>query len=212
MFTSLYCGSTARGSVITIIQSLPIRNCLLYICSAELISNNLKSKTYILLPRNTCFHGSPDLPSYQTFNYKLNLMPEAISELVRQLIHSFKPQDCGSMKSLVDPMPIITCSGKNRAGKMSTEITSRGYYSTKNVYYFGLKLHVVAFRRKGIIPFFLKCLYFPLRMKMTQLYCIQKSKVWEIRTIEKYMPIKYIQIYYSIKRRKNAKNFRYLLL
>ncbi len=116
------------------------------------------------------------------------------------------------MKSLVDPMPIITCSGKNRAGKMSTEITSRGYYSTKNVYYFGLKLHVVAFRRKGIIPFFLNCLYFPLRMKMTQLYCIQKSKVWEIRTIEKYMPIKYIQIYYSIKRRKNAKNFRYLLL
>ena len=150
--------------------------------------------------------------SYQAFNYRLNLMPEAISELVRQLIHSFKPQDCGSMKSLVDPMPIITCSGKNRAGKMSTEITSRGYYSTKNVYYFGLKLHVVAFRRKGIIPFFLKCLYFPLRMKMTQLYCIQKSKVWEIRTIEKYMPIKYIQIYYSIKRRKNAKNFRYLLL
>ena len=47
------------------------------------------------------------------------------------------------MKSLVDPMPIITCSGKNKAGKMSTEITSRGYYSTKNVYYFGLKLHVV---------------------------------------------------------------------
>mgnify|MGYP003818463223 CR=1 FL=1 len=37
---------------------LPIRNCLLYICSVELISNTLKSKTYIPLPRNTCFHGS----------------------------------------------------------------------------------------------------------------------------------------------------------
>lgn len=47
-----------QRSVITIIQSLSIRNCLLYICSAELISNTLKSKTYILLPRNTCFHGS----------------------------------------------------------------------------------------------------------------------------------------------------------
>ena len=58
MFTSLHSSSTARGLVITIIQSLPIRNCLLYICSAELISNTLKSKTYILLPRNTCFHGS----------------------------------------------------------------------------------------------------------------------------------------------------------
>ena len=153
MFTSLYCGSTARGSVITIIQSLPIRNCLLYICSAELISNNLKSKTYILLPRNTCFHGSPDLPSYQTFNYKLNLMPEAISELVRQLIHSFKPQDCDSMKSLVDSMPIITCAGKNKVGKVAAEITSNGLLFDKDMYYFGLKLHAVAFRRKGTIPF-----------------------------------------------------------
>lgn len=80
-------------------------------------------------------------------------MPEAISELVRQLIHSFKPQDCDSMKSLVDSMPIITCAGKNTVGKVATEITSKGYCSTKNMYYFGLKLHAVAFRRKGTIPF-----------------------------------------------------------
>ena len=58
MFTSLHSSSTARGSVITTIQSLPMRNCLLYVCSAELISNTLKSKIYIPLPRNTCFHGS----------------------------------------------------------------------------------------------------------------------------------------------------------
>ena len=53
-------------------------------------------------------------------------MPEAISELVRQLIHSFKPQDCDSMKSLVDSMPIITCAGKNKVGKVAAEITSNG--------------------------------------------------------------------------------------
>ena len=57
------------------------------------------------------------------------------------------------MKSLVDSMPIITCAGKNKARKVATEITSKGYYSTKNMYYFGLKLHAVAFRRKGTIPF-----------------------------------------------------------
>lgn len=73
------------------------------------------------------------MPSYQTFNYRLNLMPEAISELVRQLIHSFKPQDCDSMKSLVDSMPIITCAGKNKVGKVATEITSKGYCSTKKI-------------------------------------------------------------------------------
>ena len=73
------------------------------------------------------------------------------------------------MKSLVDSMPIITCAGKNKARKVATEITSKGYYSTKNMYYFGLKLHAVAFRRKGLY-LFLKCSYFPLRMKTTPLY------------------------------------------
>ncbi len=57
------------------------------------------------------------------------------------------------MKSFVDSMPIITCAGKTRIGKVATEITSKGYCSTKNMYYFGLKLHAVAFRRKGTIPF-----------------------------------------------------------
>lgn len=50
-------------------------------------------------------------------------------------------------------MPIIICAGKNKVGKVATEITSKGYCSTKNMYYFGIKLHAVAFRRKGTIPF-----------------------------------------------------------
>ena len=31
-------------------------------------------------------------------------------------------------------MPIVTCKGKNREGKVATEITSKGYCSTKNMY------------------------------------------------------------------------------
>ena len=43
--------------------------------------------------------------------------------------------------------------GKNKTRKVATEITAKGYCSTKNMYYFGLKLHTLAFRRKGTIPF-----------------------------------------------------------
>lgn len=57
------------------------------------------------------------------------------------------------MKSLVDSISIITCTGKNKVGKVATEITSQGYCSTKNMCYFGLKFHAVAFRGKRIIPF-----------------------------------------------------------
>lgn len=118
----------------------------------EPISDTSKSKRYIHSLKNICSHGY-NLPSYQTFNYRLNLMSEAISELVKHLITFFKPEDCDSMTSLIDSMPIITCAGKNKTGKVATKIATKGYCSTKNMYYFGLKLHALAFRREGTIPF-----------------------------------------------------------
>jgi hypothetical protein len=95
----------------------------------------------------------PHLPSYQTFNYRLNLLSEAFAVLSQRLIDSFKPADCDSMISLVDSMPVITSAGRNRTGKVAPEITAKGYCSTKNQYYYGLKLHALAFRHKGTIPF-----------------------------------------------------------
>lgn len=59
----------------------------------------------------------PNLPSYQTFNYRLNRMSGAINELVKHLITFFKPADCDSTTSLIDSMPIITCAGKNKKRK-----------------------------------------------------------------------------------------------
>lgn len=95
----------------------------------------------------------PHLPSYQTFNARLNMLSEAFKVLVQTMIQSFKPKDCDSLISIVDSMPIVTCKGKNRKGKVATEITSNGYCSTKNMYYYGMKLHIVVQRREGRIPF-----------------------------------------------------------
>jgi hypothetical protein len=99
------------------------------------------------------FSWFPALPSYQTFNHRLNLLSEAFTALSQRLIDSFKPEDCDLMVSLLDSMPVITSAGRNRTGKVAPEITAKGYCSTKNQYYYGLKLHTLAFRRKGTIPF-----------------------------------------------------------
>lgn len=72
---------------------------------------------------------------------------------VEFFIATLRTQVIQSMKSSVDSMPNIACAGKNKVGKVATEITSKGYCSTKNMYYSGIKLHAVAFRRKGTIPF-----------------------------------------------------------
>lgn len=49
-------------------------------------------------------------------------------------------------------MPIITCSGK-RSGKVASELTDKGFCSTKGIYYYGLKLHLLGFRRVGKLSY-----------------------------------------------------------
>lgn len=93
----------------------------------------------------------PDLPSYQAFNNRLNRLSNAFSKLSELLLVENMPDNCDLQHSLLDSMPIITCSGK-RKGKVATEITDKGYNSTKGFYYFGLKLHALGFRRIGNLP------------------------------------------------------------
>lgn len=95
----------------------------------------------------------PKLPSYQTFSYRLNLLTGAFQALVSKLISSFKSENCSNLFSIVDSMPIITCGGRNRTGKVASEITAKGFCSTKNMYYYGCKIHIMASVRPGTIPF-----------------------------------------------------------
>jgi hypothetical protein len=68
------------------------------------------------------------------------------------LLEDFLPSDCFTDQSLLDSMPIITCSGK-RNGKEAKDLTDKGYCSTKSLYYYGIKLQALAFRQLNAIPF-----------------------------------------------------------
>ena len=94
----------------------------------------------------------PNLGSYSGFSNRLNQLSEAFRSLTSSLFEDFLPQDCDISQSLLDSMPIITCSGK-RLGKVANDLTDKGYCSTKSLYYFGVKLHALAFRRDKTIPF-----------------------------------------------------------
>lgn len=94
----------------------------------------------------------PKLPSYAAFNYRINRLSEAFTNLISPLLVEFMPKDCSSEISLIDYLPIITCSGK-RVGKVATELTDKGNCSKKGMYYYGVKLHALAYRRVGHLPF-----------------------------------------------------------
>jgi hypothetical protein len=95
----------------------------------------------------------PKLPSYQAFNHRLNHMSETFKFLAICLFTGFTPENCDLGTSLTDSMPIVTCKGKNRKAKVAREVVDKGYCSTKNMYYYGVKLHLLGFRRPGTIPF-----------------------------------------------------------
>jgi hypothetical protein len=94
----------------------------------------------------------PMLPSYAAFNNRLNRLSETFKQFAGSLLIDYKPNECSDDVSLLDSLPIITCSGK-RTGKVAREITDKGYCSTKSLYYYGLKLHALAFHRQHRLPF-----------------------------------------------------------
>ena len=111
----------------------------------------------------------PDIPSYQAFNARLNRLSNAFSKLSQIILTEKQPSDCCLDQSLLDSMPIITCSGK-RKGKVALELTDKGYNSTKGFYYYGLKLHALGFRRIGKLPYPEEILFTPASVNDLTLY------------------------------------------
>ena len=91
------------------------------------------------------------LPSYQAFCNRLNRLTAVFPVLVMCLLRDLDQQEIEVDISLLDSMPIITCSGK-RAGKVAPQLTDKGYCSTKKLHYYSAKLHSIAFHRPGTLP------------------------------------------------------------
>jgi len=94
----------------------------------------------------------PDLPSYQAFNNRLNRLAPVFPLLVSRLLADANHEEIRERISLLDSLPIMTCSDK-RAGKVAPQLTNKGYCATKKQHYYGVKLHSIAFQRKGKLPF-----------------------------------------------------------
>jgi hypothetical protein len=94
----------------------------------------------------------PLLPTYEAFNMRINRLSEVFRKLSDLLFKGYCPEDCDLDSSIMDSLPIITCSGK-RSPSVAKEITDKGYCSTKSMYYYGLKLHALAFHRPDHLPF-----------------------------------------------------------
>jgi hypothetical protein len=94
----------------------------------------------------------PHLCSYESFVRRLNNLESVFPEFIRLLQLQYQDQFMGG-RFLVDSLPVIMASNKrsNRA-KVGPEIADKGFNATKGIYFYGVKLHILAKDVEGSIP------------------------------------------------------------
>ena len=95
----------------------------------------------------------PDLPSYQAFNYRLNLLSPSFAFLLEELLSELALGPFHTTDHVLDSLPIILAKGSRAdAAKVAREVANKGYCSTKKLYYHGVKLHLLGRRRPRLLP------------------------------------------------------------
>ena len=90
----------------------------------------------------------PKLPTYQAFNYRLNLLEGAFQGLCNELLAALPSVEWlyegRKREALMDSLPIMLSKGNGcERAKIAREIADKGFCSTKNLWYHGFKLHLL---------------------------------------------------------------------
>lgn len=96
----------------------------------------------------------PELPSYKGYNRRLNRLSAVFAPLVEEAlakIDGHKTQR--EAVRIADSMPIMMASEKRSSqASVAAEFADKGYCSSKGMFFYGVKLHVIGERRSGTLP------------------------------------------------------------
>ena len=95
----------------------------------------------------------PHLPSYGGYVQRLNRLSDVFAALTEKTLDAVFGTGVIASRRLVDSFPIILAHAKRSArARAAPERADKGYCSSKNLYDYGVKLHVVAKSRPGGLP------------------------------------------------------------
>ena len=85
----------------------------------------------------------PNLPSYQAYNARICFLADAFKEFANILLCGLG-LDPAHSDFVGDSMPIVVAGGKrSERAKVANELCSKGYCASKDMWYYGVKLHTV---------------------------------------------------------------------
>jgi len=118
-----------------------------------IMSGHSEIKAAYKYARNHLSEWFPNIPAYATYIQRLNRISPVFSGLLPLIQNDFSPLSGPEFIRLIDSMPIMIAKAQRSSNaKVAREIAAKGYNSTKKTYYYGLKLHILAFRRNGQLP------------------------------------------------------------
>ncbi|WP_259110726.1 IS982 family transposase [Salinibacter ruber] len=97
----------------------------------------------------------PDLPTQKSYNRRLNRLSAVFSPLIEKALQKIDGKRAGkTILRIADSMPIMISKGPraSQAKVASEQIADVGYCSSKDLFYHGGKLHIVAERRDDRLP------------------------------------------------------------
>lgn len=96
----------------------------------------------------------PALPSYQAFSYRLNISAADFGLIFNHLLADrLAAAAAWSEDSIIDSFPVIIKRGKlSKTCAIAADLAAFGYCSSKDLYYYGVKLHSLAIRRLNSLP------------------------------------------------------------
>lgn len=103
--------------------------------------------------KNHLLDWFPMVPKYEAFNARLTFLCAAFEHLLPLLERMIPYHEVIADVRLIDSMPIIVAkNSRSRTAKVAPEICDQGYCSSKDLHYYGVKLHGFALKRFGLMP------------------------------------------------------------
>ena len=95
----------------------------------------------------------PTLPGYGAYVQRLNKLSSVFPALLNAIVPTWDGLPGEKLIFLLDSMPIILAQGRRRfQAKVAGEVADCGYCASKNLHYYGLKLHALGIRQPGTLP------------------------------------------------------------
>ena len=95
----------------------------------------------------------PDLPAYQTFFYRLNLLEQTFQAIGGAWLELLTEDLPAELDHLIDSMPIILAEhGHAYTAQVARDVADVGYCQAKKTYFHGVRLPSIAARRRHSLP------------------------------------------------------------